>query len=120
MRNACLLVMIAMAGMAETTQEEPDKFYSAIRDNNLAQLKSLLDSKASPADNRGITALMYAAEVGSLDAMRLLIDRGADVNAQNAFGSTALMWSASDPAKVRLLLDHGAQVNTAASAGAPR
>ena len=49
--------------------------------------------------------------------MRLLIDRGADVNAQNAFGSTALMWSVSDPAKVRLLLDHGAQVNTAARSG---
>ena len=60
---------------------------------------------------------MYAAEIGSLDAMRLLIDRGADVNAQNAFGSTALMWSVSDPAKVRLLLDHGAQVNTAAKSG---
>ena len=52
---------------------------------------------------------MYAAEIGSVDAMRVLIDRGADVNAQNAFGSTALMWSVSDPAKVRLLLDHGAQ-----------
>ena len=49
--------------------------------------------------------------------MRLLIDSGADVNAQNAFGSTALMWSVSDPAKVRLLLDHGAQVNTVARSG---
>jgi ankyrin repeat protein len=49
--------------------------------------------------------------------MRMLIDGGADVNAQNAFGSTALMWSVSDPAKVRLLLDRGAQVNTAAKSG---
>jgi ankyrin repeat protein len=60
---------------------------------------------------------MYAAEIGSVDAMRLLIDRGADVNRQNAFGSTALMWSVSDPAKVRVLLDHGAQVNTVARSG---
>jgi ankyrin repeat protein len=60
---------------------------------------------------------MFAAEIGSVDAMRLLIERGADVNAQNAFGSTALMWSVADPGKVRLLLDHGAQVNTVARSG---
>ena len=115
MRKACVLAMMAVAAMAQ----DPEKFYSAIRENNLAQLKALLDQKAgaSVADDRGITPLMYAAETGSVDAMRLLIDRGADVNAQNAFGSTALMWSVADPAKVRLLLDHGAQVNLAARSG---
>src|ERR1700733_3042907 len=115
MRRACVLAMIAVAAMAQ----EPEQFYSAIRDNNLTQLKALLDQKASPnlADPRGITPLMYAAEVGSLAAMRILIDRGADVNAQNDFGSTELMWSVSDPAKVRLLLEHGAQVNLIAKSG---
>jgi ankyrin repeat protein len=115
MRKACLLATIAIAAMAQ----DPDKFYSVIRENNLPELKALVGQKsaATVADSRGITPLMYAAEIGSLDAMRLLIDLGADVNAQNAFGSTALMWSVSDPAKVRLLLDHGAQVNTAAKSG---
>jgi ankyrin repeat protein len=120
MGKACLLGMLAVAALAQ----DPESFYSAIRDNNLTQLKALLDQKATDqkagvavGDNRGITPLMYAAEVGSVDAMRLLLDRGADVNAQNAFGSTALMWSVSDAAKVRLLLDHGAQVNTAARSG---
>ena len=109
------IATIAVAAMAQ----DPDSFYSAIRENNLTQLKALLSQKsaAAVADSRGITPLMYAAEIGSLDAMRLLIDSGADINAQNAFGSTALMWSVSDPAKVRLLLDHGAQVNTAAKSG---
>jgi ankyrin repeat protein len=115
MRKACVLAMIAVAAMAQ----DPGKFYSAVRENNLTQLKALLDQKGSAdvADDRGITPLMYAAEIGSLEAMRLLVDRGADVNAQNAFGSTALMWSVSDAAKVRLLLDHGAQVNTVAKSG---
>jgi ankyrin repeat protein len=115
MRKACVLAMLAVAA----TAQDPEKFYSAIRDNNLTELKALLDQKASTdvADNHGITPLMYAAEIGSVDAMRVLLDRGADVNAQNAYGSTALMWSVSDPAKVRVLLDHGAQVNTTARSG---
>ncbi len=124
MRKACLLALMAVAAMAPVVADGPDKdaekFYSAIRENNLTQLKALLEGPAAKADvpdNHGITPLMYAAEIGSLDAMRVLIDRGADVNAQNDFGSTALMWSVSDPSKVRLLLDHGAQVNLAARSG---
>ncbi len=115
MRKACVLAVLAISAMAQ----EPERFYSAIRGNNLAELKVLLDQKAGAnvADDHEITPLMYAAENGSLEAMRLLLDSGADVNAQNAYGSTALMWSVSDPAKVRLLLDHGAQVNTAARSG---
>jgi ankyrin repeat protein len=118
MKNLCVLAMIAVAAMPAMAQD-PEKFYSAIRENNITQLKALLDGKGSAniADDRGITPLMYAAEIGSLDTMRLLIERGADVNAQNAFGSTALMWSVSDPARVRLLLEHGAQVNTVARSG---
>ena len=73
MRKACVLAMIAVAAMA-VTGEDSEKFYSAIRENNLAQLKALLEQpgSANVADARGITPLMYAAEIGSLDAMRLL------------------------------------------------
>lgn len=110
--------MLAVSVVALRAQD-PENFYSAIRENNLIQLKALLDQNVSAnlADRRGITPLMYAAEVGSVDAMRVLIDHGADVNAQNDFGSTALMWSVQDPLKVRLLLDHGAQVNLIAKSG---
>jgi len=122
MRKALVCASIALAAIALLAQDADNlsgKVYAAIRENNLALLKSVLDSSPNPnvTDDRGITPLMYAAEIGSLDAMRLLIDRGADVNLQNNFGSTALMWSVSDAAKVRLLLEHGAQVNTVARSG---
>jgi ankyrin repeat protein len=65
----------------------------------------------------GNTPLMNAAVVGSADAMAYLVRAGADVNAQNAFGTTALMMSITQPAKVTLLLDHAANVNLASKQG---
>ena len=44
-------------------------------------------------------------------SVRMLLDRGADVNArENYKGQTALMWAAAErhPAVVKLLLDRGA------------
>jgi ankyrin repeat protein len=116
MYRALLVVCLAVSALAE---ENPERFYSAIRANDLTGLKAMLDQGASPntPDARQITPLMVAAEVGSLDAMKMLIARGADVNAQNTSGSTALMWSVSDAKKVRLLLDHGADVNKTAKSG---
>jgi ankyrin repeat protein len=96
-----------------------DQLYSAIRGDDLQALRGLLDKGVSPdsSDDRQITALMYAAAIGSIDAMKELLAEGAQVNAQNAFGSTALMWSVTDARKVRLLLDHGADVNQVAKSG---
>ncbi|MBZ5576149.1 MAG: ankyrin repeat domain-containing protein [Acidobacteriia bacterium] len=100
-------------------EDNAARLYSVIRANDLTGLKMLLDQGIGPntPDSRQITPLMVAAEIGSVDAMSLLIARGADVNAQNASGSTALMWSVTDARKIRLLLDHDADVNRAARSG---
>ena len=66
---------------------------------------------------RDTTPLMYAAAFGTVEAMSVLIDAGANVNAKNAFDATALMWGAADPAKVRLLLDKGSDVNAKSKQG---
>jgi ankyrin repeat protein len=49
--------------------------------------------------------------------VRLLLDKGADVNARSAAGATALMWAATDLAKARLLIERGADVNAASESG---
>src|SRR5215813_7898773 len=125
MRTRIVLVCTALymaciaASAGQSQGGSQDRLYSAIRANDLRQIKTLLDEGISEKaeGHDGITPLMVAAETGSLDAMKMLIDRGADVNARNTYGSTALMWSVTDLKKLRLLLDHGADVNVAARSG---
>ena len=119
-----LAVLIAGVVSVAATAPQPaaapgDAPYQAIRANNLPQLKTLVRTAAdaNAKDEAGNPLVMVAAAVGSTDAMRFLLDAGADVNARNAFGSTALIWSATDIAKVRLLLERGANVNAAAKTG---
>ena len=45
----------------------------------MAQSKEAVNA----ADSRGTTPLMYAASIGSADAIQLLLAAGADVNAAN-------------------------------------
>ena len=90
-------------------------------------MQVLAKAGASPqrATDDGTTPLMAAAGVGrnltesrvkeeqSLHAVRLALELGADVNAANRDGDTALHGAAriKSPALVRLLVDHGAEVN---------
>jgi ankyrin repeat protein len=107
--------VLAAAVCLAASDNVSDDLYAAIRNNDLTKLKSLVRGGANVnvADRLGETPLMYAAVVGSPEAMKFLLDQGADVNAQTQSGATALIWSATDLAKVRLLLDHGANVNAA-------
>jgi len=120
-RNILFCAALLLAGTATGADNSFDTLYSAIRSNDLGRIKSVVatDSvnRAGAEGPDGLTPLMVAAEAGSLEAMKLLIDHGADVNARNTAGSTALMWSVTDPNKVRLLLDHGADVNVVARSG---
>jgi ankyrin repeat protein len=82
--------------------------FAAIRENRLAALDR---ADVTVRDRRVNTLLIYAAAFGSVDAVRRLVERGADVNAKNSFGATALVYAAANEAKVRLLVAHGADVN---------
>ncbi|HET9943982.1 MAG TPA: ankyrin repeat domain-containing protein [Terriglobia bacterium] len=118
-RIVAVCAALCVAGVVAGADEPYDKLYSAIRANDLRQLKTLLDQgvSANEVGPEGITPLMVAAQIGSLDAMKLLVDRRADVNTKNRYGATALMWSVTDAKKVRLLLDRGADVNVTSGSG---
>src|SRR5262245_26620482 len=57
---------------------------------------------------------MAASRTGNVEAMKVLLDHGADVNAKETFrGTTPLMWAADEahaPA-VQLLIQRGANIN---------
>ena len=81
-----------------------------------AMLEKLLDAggDANAAGTDGETLLMTVARGGHVDAARLLLERGAAIDAREAWhGQTALMWAAAQghPAMLSELLAHGADVN---------
>jgi ankyrin repeat protein len=76
-----------------------------------------LDLLASKDLDRGAFtgALAETAVLGDLNAIRLMLDRGADVNAFDALGRTPLMYAAGSDLlpldAVKLLINHGGDVN---------
>ena len=81
-----------------------------------AVVKALLDAGASANEvvsqqTLPVPALARIAQLGDVETMRVLLDRGADPNLKGARGLTALMMAAAttpDATMVRLLLEKGA------------
>ncbi len=72
------------------------------------------------ADRQDVPPLVDAAKKGDRDALRALVDEGADVNATEGDGSTALLWVThrDDIESVELLIRADADVNAANDLGA--
>jgi ankyrin repeat protein len=79
-------------------------------------IASILDRDASlidVPDARGKTALFHAAHNNRFAAVKLLVERGADVNRSDAVGTAALhrtSWQCSNEL-IQYLIDHGADAH---------
>jgi ankyrin repeat protein len=117
-RVTTIFSVLAVAASAASTPDISERFYQAIRNNEIATLGKLTNLETvNSKDSRGATPLMYAAVLGSVDAMKLLLRAGADPNAKNDFDATALIWAGGDMEKVRLLLAKGADVKARSKLG---
>jgi ankyrin repeat protein len=102
---------------------EPDLF-SAAATGNTSGLEALLLERPRSIDDHspdGWTALALAAHFNQVDAARLLLEHGADLQlrSRNSNRNTALHAALAGRGleTARLLLEHGADVNAADAAG---
>ena len=107
----------AVAGAQGDDPSPPDArtvgFIDAIDRGDTGQVRKLVKdgSLVKVRDADGASPLMHAALNASADCVKLLLRHGADPNARNIEGATALIWAADDPVKTRILLAAGADVN---------
>ena len=94
--------------------------FLAAKNGSAAMLELLLDAGANPnrLSDTGASALMAASMAGSLDAVSLLVERGADVNGREFhYGQTPLMFAAWEnrPEVIRFLIERGAHPELAST-----
>jgi len=119
MRGFCLIAVAACLSVMASAQTTADELIQAIRNNDLASLKARLakGAQVDTRDPRGTTLLMHAAALGSPEAVKLLLESGAQVNAKNDLEATALILGAGNPEKARMLVEKGADVNAHSKLG---
>jgi len=103
--------------MASGVAPSPSLATAASRTENPKLLHAILSKTedAGSADQQSKrNALMRAAYYGPVESVRMLVERGAEINAQDGRGHSALMYAAgsdhSDVSVVQLLVEKGADV----------
>lgn len=104
--------------MTEPSQKEAYKFVKAAGNGDIEAIMDFLDQfpasiEVKSSKSGGYTALLWAAQRNKVDAITLLVEKGADFDVKDSIGLTLLMYAAIDGNKdiVELLLEKGADIN---------
>ncbi|HSR52867.1 MAG TPA: PQQ-binding-like beta-propeller repeat protein [Acidobacteriota bacterium] len=93
-----LLFLIAWSPLAAQDSNGSEKWFEAARQGDVAELERLLDEGAdiNAVTRYNSTALHFAADKGHLEAVRFLLEKGADTNITDSFyQTTPLTWALS-------------------------
>jgi len=113
---AGLLALSGAAGAADEALLE-EAYNAAYYGDDAAKMQSIIKRGFDVNTRHGQdnTMLMYAASQGNLAVAKALVDAGADLEARNEVGHTALrsaVWTGEKPVEAtKFLIDAGADVN---------
>ncbi|MGV8120346.1 MAG: ankyrin repeat domain-containing protein [Candidatus Xenobiia bacterium LiM19] len=97
----------------------PEILFTAVNSGNVTLVRSILEEDSfliNDRDDRGCTPLIVAVEQDHFDTALYLLEKGAEANARDKEGYSALHVTRS-LTMVTLLLSHGAEVDAADNYG---
>lgn len=92
-------------------------YKASLQNYNKEYIQNIIDTTKDPniRDQKGNSLLKLACEYVGPEYVRLLIEKGADINALDIFGSTCLIYECYSHIKniecAKVLLEYGADVN---------
>jgi len=96
-----LLALILVVGAIPAIAQIPDftpptPLFRAVMQNDVLEVRRLLEAGADPNEEtfQGFHAVFFAVMHQNLEMLRLMVEKGADIDALDRSGSTTLMWAA--------------------------
>ena len=115
-----LSISMAIVGSLPKFRERRQQYFEeAATDGNLQRMRWLNLAGVNVNPHGGCPPLCLAAREGRLNAVRYLLDHGADLNARDAAGNTALAEATyyGQIPVMKELLGRGANINALSSTG---
>jgi len=118
-----MLMSVAVVGNLPKFKERRQRYFASAATSGSVYRMQLLHLAGANVNSRGSsgTPLFLAAGEGRLNAVRYLLDEGADVNLRGGYGNTALTEATyyGHAPVIKELLMRGADVNVISSDGTP-
>ena len=110
-----------VSNLPKFKQRRQHYFSEAATDGNVHRMRWLQIAGVNVNPHGAPPPLMLAAREGRVNAVRFLLDQGADVNACDKSGNTALAEATyySQVPVIKELLAHGANINARANGATP-